>query len=245
MSSSHTPTLSIIIPALNEANSIGPTLDAVSHLSGWVEVIVVDGGSDDGTREIASVHGAMVIASEGGRGVQMHKGACAAQGEALWFLHADTVVPAEGAHLIVEALHDRRVVVGNFNICFNGHGRAARFMTWLYPQLRRLGLCYGDSAIFVRRESYELVGGFRSFPIFEDLDLLRELRNVGRIVHVPATVVTSSRRFEGRSFVIIFTRWVVMQLLYWLGVSPRRLGRFYAPHCESRGELKTGTNGIF
>src|SRR3990172_1583812 len=199
MSSSDTPALSIIIPALNEAHSVGPTLDAVSHLSGWVEVIVVDGGSDDGTREIASVHGAMVIASEGGRGVQMHKGACAAQGEALWFLHADTVVPADGAHLIVKTLHDRRVVAGNFNICFNGHGRHARFMTWLYPQLRRLGLCYGDSAIFVRRESYELVGGFRSFPIFEDLDLLRELRNVGRIVHVPATVVTSSRRFEGRS----------------------------------------------
>jgi rSAM/selenodomain-associated transferase 2 len=245
MSSSDTPALSIIIPALNEAHSIGPTLDAVSQLVGSFEVIVVDGGSDDGTSEIASVHGAMVIASEGGRGVQMHKGACAAQGEALWFLHADTVVPADGAHLIVEALHDRRVVAGNFNICFNGSGRPARFMTWLYPQLRRLGLCYGDSAIFVRRESYETVGGFRSFPIFEDLDLLRELRNVGRIVHVPATVVTSSRRFEGRSFVITFTRWVVMQLLYWLGVSPRRLGRFYAPQCESRGELKTGTNGIF
>jgi hypothetical protein len=100
-------------------------------------------------------------------------------------------------------------------------------MTWLYPQLRRLGLSYGDSAIFVRRNAYEQIGGFKPFPIFEDLDLLRELRRIGAFVHVPATVVTSSRRFEGRSFVITFTRWIVMQLVYWLGVSPRRLGRFY------------------
>ena len=229
MSSSDTPVLSIVIPALNEAHSIGPTLDAVSHLSGWVEVIVVDGGSVDGTREIASVHGATVIASESGRGVQMHKGACVAKGEALWFLHADTVVPADGAHLIVEALHDRRVVAGNFNICFNGQGKAARFMTWLYPQLRRLGLCYGDSAIFVRREAYERVGGFKPFPVFEDVDLMTRLRRRGRIVHLAAVVETSSRRFEGRSFVVTFARWASLQVLYWVGVKPTTLARMYAP----------------
>jgi rSAM/selenodomain-associated transferase 2 len=229
MSSSDTPALSIIIPALNEAHSIGPTLEAVSHLSGWVEVIVVDGGSDDGTCEIAGVHGAIVITSEGGRGVQMHKGACTAQGEALWFLHADTVVPADGAHLIVEALHDRRVVAGNFNICFNGHGRAARFMTWLYPHLRRLGLCYGDSAFFVKSEAYFRAGGFKAFPIFEDLDLLKKLRRIGQFVHLLAQVGTSSRRFEGRNFGITLTRWVILQLLYWLGVNPARLRRLYMP----------------
>ena len=244
MSSNDTPALSIIIPALNEAHSIGPTLEAVSQLAGSFEVIVVDGGSDDGTCEIASLHGATVIASDRGRGVQMHRGACAAQGEVLWFLHADTVVPADSAHLIVEALNDRHVVAGNFDVWFSGHRRSARFMTWLYPQLRRLGLCYGDSAIFVRSEAYKLVEGFGSFPIFEDLDLLRRLRDVGRIVHVPATVVTSSRRFEGGSFVLTFTRWAVMQWLYWLGVSPHRLGRFYLRKCESSGELKTGRNEI-
>ena len=233
MSSSEAPALSIIIPALNEARSIGPTLDAVSQLAGSFEVIVVDGGSDDGTREIASAHGAMVISSEGGRGVQMHKGACVAQGEALWFLHADTVVPAAGAHLIVEALHDRRVVAGNFTICFNGHGRAARFMTWLYPQLRRLGLCYGDSAIFVRREAYERVGGFKPFPVFEDVDLMTRLRRRGRVVHLAAVVVTSSRRFEGRSFVVTFARWASLQVLYWLGVKPTTLARMYVPIRQS------------
>jgi rSAM/selenodomain-associated transferase 2 len=229
MSSSHTPTLSIIIPALNEARCIGATLDAISQLSGRVETIVVDGGSEDDTREISSARGAKVITSGRGRGMQMHRGACVAQGSVLWFLHADTIVPPDAVERISEALHDPQVEAGNFNVRFNGRGSAARFMTWLYPQLRRLGLCYGDSAIFVRREAYEQIGGFKSFPIFEDLDLLRELRKLGGIVHVPATVVTSSRRFEGRRFAFMFARWMVMQALFWLGIQPRTLGRFYAP----------------
>jgi rSAM/selenodomain-associated transferase 2 len=233
MSSSHKPTLSIIIPALNEAQSIGVTLDAVSILSGRVELIVVDGGSDDDTLEVASASGAKVITSERGRGVQMHKGACAAQADLLWFLHADTIVPADSIDLIFEALHDKQVVAGNFEVRFEGPGGVARFMTWLYPQLRRLGLCYGDSAIFVRREAYEQIGGFQPFPIFEDLDLMKRLRRRGRVVHLPLVVVTSSRRFGGRTFPLTFARWVGLQVLYWLGVDPSTLGRLYAPVRQS------------
>ena len=229
--------ISIIIPALNEAHSIGSTLEAVSRLSVRAEAIVVDGGSDDDTREVASALGAKVIASERGRGVQMHRGACAALGSVLWFLHADTIVPADALKLIDEALRDPKVVAGNFDVRFDGRGGPARFMTWLYPQLRRLGLCYGDSAIFVRREAYEQTGGFKSFPIFEDLDLLRELRKLGSIVHVPRTVVTSSRRFEGRNFALLFARWITMQALFWLGMRPRTLGRFYVP-VRTKAEVK-------
>ena len=229
MSSHRTSTISIVIPVLNEANLIGSTLDSLSTLSGSVEVIVVDGGSDDGTREIATARGARVIASERGRGFQMHSGAHAAQGGVLWFVHSDTVVPEDAFQCIRQAIRDPEVVAGNFNVRFDGSGAAARFMTWLYPKLRWIGLCYGDSAIFVRREAYRQTGGYKPFPIFEDLDLLRELRKIGRIVHLPATVVTSSRRFEKRSFALTFTRWIVMQALYWLGVEPRTLGRFYAP----------------
>jgi len=228
------PTLSIIIPALNESHSIGVTLDAVAQLSGKLEVLVVDGGSDDDSREIASARGAKVIGSERGRGVQMQAGASLALGDVFWFLHADTVVPKDSADLIVEALSDPDVVGGNFDVRFSGPGWAARFMTWLYPQLRRLGLCYGDSAIFVRKEAYRKVGGIKPLPIFEDLDLLRELKRIGNFVHLSSTVVTSARRFEGRSFVVTFTRWVFMQLLYWLGVSPSRLGRFYKPSSATR-----------
>jgi rSAM/selenodomain-associated transferase 2 len=229
MSSRHSPTLSIIIPALNEAHTIGATLDAVSRLSVCTEVVVVDGGSDDDTREIARARGAQIIASERGRGVQMHKGARVAQADVLWFLHADTIVPADSVDRIVEALDGMQVVAGNFEVRFDGPGAAARFMTWLYPQLGRFGLCYGDSAIFVRREAYEQVGGFKAFPIFEDLDLMRRLRKRGRLLHLPAVVVTSSRRFDGRSFPLTLARWAGLQVLYWLGVKPTTLARLYAP----------------
>lgn len=223
------PAISVIIPTLNEADTLGETLDAVGRLGGDLEVIVVDGGSGDGTAELARRRGARLVTSGRGRGLQMHAGAEAARGRALWFLHADTRPSGGCAALIVEALQDPSVVAGNFQVSFDGGGRPARFLTWLYPRLRRLGLCYGDSAIFVRREAYERAGGFRPFPIFEDLDLVRRLRRRGRVAHLPAVVNTSSRRFEGRSFSLTFARWAFLQVLYWLGVNPRTLGRMYAP----------------
>ena len=224
------PTLSIIIPTFNEAPSIGATLDALARLRGRVEVIVVDGGSHDRTAEIVCARGLSIIRSERGRGLQMHRGASAARGEVLWFLHADTIPGPDAAERIVEALgRDTEVFGGNFEVRFDGTRRAARFLTWLYPRLRKLGLCYGDSAIFVRARAYEEAGGFKPFPIFEDLDLVRRLRRLGRMVHLRATVVTSSRRFEGRSFLLTFARWSALQVLYWAGVHPRTLGRLYAP----------------
>ena len=223
------PQLSVIIPALNEARSIGATLDALARMGESIEVVVVDGGSTDGTDEIARRRGALVVKAERGRGSQMHAGALAARGVAFWFLHADTLAPADATARIASALRDPRVVGGNFRVRFDGTRRAARFLTWLYPQLRRLGLCYGDSGIFVSRAAYERAGGFKPFPIFEDLDLLRALWRLGRVVHLDSTVVTSSRRFEGRSFALTFARWSALQTLYWLGVHPRTLGRLYYP----------------
>src|SRR6266498_3281945 len=231
--------VSVVIPTLNEAHSIGATLDAISQLSRRVEVIVVDGGSDDDTREIARAHGAKVIASERGRGAQLHAGACASRGEALWFLHADTRPSPDTVERIMEALGDAEVAAGNLRVRFDGPRLAARFLTWLYPRLRWLGLYYGDSAIFVRREAYERGGGFKPFPIFEDLDLMERLRDQGRVVHLPVVVVTSSRRFEGRNFPLTFTRWAVLQLLYWLGAEPTALARLYAPIRRSQRQLVT------
>lgn len=221
--------ISIIIPALNEAQSIGETLDAAARVKGVVEVIIVDGGSADGTAEVARGRGARVVNSARGRGAQMHAGAIAARGEVFWFLHADTLAPADAGECIERALRDTRAVGGNFRIRFDGAGGAARFLTWLYPRLRLLGLAYGDSGIFVRRAAYERAGGFKPLPIFEDLDLLRALWRQGRFVQAEACVITSSRRFEGRSFALTFARWSLLQSLYWLGVSPHTLARFYAP----------------
>jgi rSAM/selenodomain-associated transferase 2 len=222
--------LSIIIPTLNEGGALGTTLEAIFRLSGRFEVIVADGGSEDETVLIARRFGARIIKTKRGRGLQMHKGARIALGEVLWFVHADTIVPPEGASLILEALsQDSEVIGGNFNIRFDGEKRAARFLTWLYPQLRKLGLYYGDSAIFVRASVYREVGGFKPLPLFEDLDLVRRLKTGGRLVHLPSAVITSSRRFEGRSFALTFARWAILQALYWAGISPHLLNRLYAP----------------
>jgi len=91
-------------------------------------------------------------------------------------------------------------------------------------------LFYGDSAIFVRRDVYEKAGGFRDFPIFEDLNFVRRIKRLGQTVHLPARVVTSSRRFENKSFALVFLCWTILQIFYWLGVSPHRLVKLYPPH---------------
>jgi len=224
------PALSIVIPTLNEAQSIGATLEALAHVRGNIEVIVVDGGSDDRTVEITRRTGTQVIMSGRGRGLQMNSGACIARGAALLFLHADTTAPPDAAERIAEVLAlDAMVAGGNFDIRFDGNRRAARFLTWLYPKLGKLGLCYGDSGIFVRASAYRQSGGFKSFPIFEDLDFVRRLRKCGSMVHLPVAVVTSSRRFEGRSFALTFARWSILQGLYWVGISPHVLNQLYAP----------------
>jgi rSAM/selenodomain-associated transferase 2 len=222
------PVLSIVIPTLDEASQLATTLDAVGRLRDpEVEVIIVDGGSHDDTVAIAEHHGARIVTTARGRGAQLHAGACTARGRTLWFLHADTWPPTDAVRRIAEALADPAVVGGNFEILFSGNSRPDRFLNWLYPRLRWLGLSYGDSAYFMRRSAYEQIGGFRPYPIFEDLDLLRRLRRIGRFVSVPSAVVTSSRNFEGRRFTPVFARWVVLQVLYWLGVPPGRLGRYY------------------
>lgn len=219
--------MSVIIPSLNESSTIRALVERLNKITGIDEIIVVDGGSVDETISVATTCGAMVVNSQPGRGSQLSFGASVAKGQVLWFLHADTVPPDESAMLIEKVLRDPRIVGGNFRVRFSGHSLAARFMTWLYPKLRMIGLFYGDSAIFVQRSVYERAGGFNSYQIFEDLDLIRRLRREGRMVQLSAEVITSSRRFEGKSFTLTFLRWAGLQVLYWLGVNPNRLAGLY------------------
>jgi rSAM/selenodomain-associated transferase 2 len=208
---------------------LGATLIAVSGLRAAVQVIVVDGGSEDGTIGIAQAQGAHVCTFSRGRGGQLHAGAGVAQGSILWFLHADTHPPADAVRDILRACGDPTVVGGHFAVKFDGGSFAARFLTWLYSYLGWLGLCYGDSAIFVRRDAYARIGGFRPLLLFEDLDFVRRLKRQGRFIRLRGPVVTSARRFEGRSFALTFARWTVLQLLYCMGVKPHLLARLYPP----------------
>jgi rSAM/selenodomain-associated transferase 2 len=241
MSEQQRPSVSIIIPTFNEASCIQQTLDAIARMRGTIELIVVDGGSDDSTTKIAQRAGARVIECDRGRGIQMHSGASIARGDAMLFLHADTILPREAIVLIENCLSDDVLTVGgNFKLRFGGESRAARFMTWLYKRLGQLGLYYGDSGIFVRAAAYKEAGGFKPFPIFEDVDLVRRLKRKGRMKHLPIAVTTSSRRFENQRFVFTFLRWSTLQLLYWLGVSPMKLGRFYGPGRNASTKNVTG-----
>lgn len=210
--------ISAIIPVLNEQAHLPHLLAALPDL----EVIVADGGSTDLTQRIALAHGARLVNAPKGRGPQLAAGAHHATGDILWFLHADTVPPSHATAEIRSALQNPAIGAGNFALRFSGPSRGARWLTWLYPRLRHLGLCYGDSGIFVRRDLYHQLGGFAPHPIFEDLDLVRRLRRHTRFVHLSPELLTSSRRFEA-NFERQFAKWVALQVLYWLGVPPQRL----------------------
>lgn len=224
--------ISVIIPTLDEEASIAKTLDALSRLVNVSEIVVVDGGSADKTLEIIDNYDGskklkLIKLAEANRGNQLNEGTKHSSGEIFWFVHADTR-PVQGcAKQIKELMRYDQVAGGSFKIIFDGKGNWARFLTWLYPQLRSIGLVYGDSAFFVRRETYEKIGGFRNLPLFEDVDLYKRVLKKGQFVYVDLPVTTSARRFENGSFIWTFLRWSIFQGMYWIGVPPRLMARKY------------------
>lgn len=223
------PELSIVIPTFNEEISLGQTLESLKIFGENIEIIVVDGGSADATISVAEKYGVKILHSPRGRGTQLQIGGNAASGDVMWFLHADTIPSKDCVRQMTNALKNTNVAGGNFTIRFDGDETAAKFLTWLYPNLRKINLIYGDSAIFVRREIYEKVGGYESYPIFEDLDFVRKLSKEGEIITLPGSVTTSSRRFADGKFIFTFLRWTILQMLFWLGVSPHKLVKIYFP----------------
>jgi rSAM/selenodomain-associated transferase 2 len=226
--------VSVVVPTLNEAAVLGRTLAALPE--GLSEVVVADGGSTDGTPDIARAHGARVTVSAPGRGPQMNAGAVAAKGEVLLFLHADTVLPPDAAARIGAALADPTAVAGAFLLGIDSTdprlgmiARAANLRT------RITGAPYGDQALFVRRGAFEAAGGFPDVPIMEDVALGRALKRVGRVVLVPARVRTSARRWERDGVARTTLRNAVLISLYLLGVAPARLARWYRPSGGPKG----------
>lgn len=221
------PRISILIPTLNEESCLAETLAVATRLQPF-EIIVADGGSVDRTVEIALEY-CRVAPCGTGRGVQQRAAAEMATGDVLWFLHADSTPSPDAMQAIDDCLADRRVAGGNFSIRFDGEGQSARQLTTIYPWLRWFGLCYGDSGIFVRRTVYDAMGGFNPYPLFEDVDLVRRIREIGEFRTLPQRLTTSSRRFENRNFALVFAEWTALQMLFWAGVSPYRLARLYRP----------------
>jgi rSAM/selenodomain-associated transferase 2 len=219
--------LSAIIPTWQEEARIGEAVAAARAVAD--EVVVSDGGSSDLTAAIAASVGARVGREARGRGQQLAAGAAHASGDVLLFLHADTFLPAEARAAVEGALEDPRVGGGNFFVRFQPEeSGAGRLFTWLYDLRRRaLGIYYGDSPMFVRREVYRRLGGFPSLPLFEDYVFIRRLERSARTTYVRHVhAVTSGRRYENRVLRTV-GRWVLLQTLFSMGVSPARLARWY------------------
>jgi rSAM/selenodomain-associated transferase 2 len=223
---------SIIIPTLNEEACLAETIESTKRLAPH-ELIVVDGGSSDGTPDIAQRLSSRVIESDRGRAAQQNAGAAIAGGEVLFFLHADCRPPSDALEQIERALADERVVCGAFRQRIEARGWRYRLLeAGNSTRVRWLNLPYGDQGIFVRRSAFEEVGGFPQVPLMEDLRLMRALRRQGRVALLRGPLTVSARRWQRHGVVGQTLRNWTLLLAERVGVSPDRLARFYRPHAE-------------
>ena len=224
--------LSVVVPVRDEAARLPAALAALrARLDGSAELLVVDGGSHDGSAGLAAQHGAdRVLQASGGRGGQLRVGAAAAAGDVVLFLHVDCRLP-EGAVAAVRAALARGCDYGAFRVRHCSAGKAG---WWKRALLRvadlrshRTRLPYGDQALFVRRAALAAVGGVPDQPLMEDLELARRLRAAGlRMARVPLAVEADARRFDARPLRTMLCWWT-FPTLYRLGVPPRVLARWY------------------
>ncbi len=223
--------LSVIVPVLNEAENIPRLLSALQEACPQAEAIVVDGGSQDGTREaVRRFSGVRLILSRQGRAHQMNAGAAEARGRILLFLHADTWLPLGAAEAVQEACRNPLVVGGRFDVRFDSPRPAFRVIAaFMNIRSRVSGIFTGDQAIFVRREAFEALGGFPEIPLMEDVEFSRRLKRAGQLACLQVEATTSARKWEregvGRTALLMWS----LRLLHALGVSPERLHRWYYP----------------
>ncbi|HEX2210229.1 MAG TPA: TIGR04283 family arsenosugar biosynthesis glycosyltransferase [Longimicrobium sp.] len=221
--------ISIIVPALDEAAGISDTLRTLQPLRArGHQVIVVDGGSADGTVPIARSLADEVIASAPGRARQQNAGAGAATGDVLLFLHADTQLPPDADRLVVDGLTRSGRGWGRFDVRLSGRQPSLRMVERMMNlRSRATGIATGDQAIFVRRDWFVRAGGFPRIPLMEDVALSRTLRRMGPPLCLRERVTTSSRRWEERGVwrtIVLMWR---LRAAYALGADPARLAERY------------------
>ncbi len=224
--------ISIIIPVLNEAKNIRVAIDSIFP-SDNTEVIVVDGGSSDGTIEVVKNSGMILFHSQPGRAAQMNLGAKHATGDILVFLHADTRFPLGYDDLIRTTLSDsfrweRLPIAGAFALQIDDRSRHFRWIEWgIKYRSRFLKMPYGDQAIFLNAKVFDEIGGFPDLPIMEDFELMRRLQKLGSIAIIDRPVITSARRWLQQG---VFKTTLINQLMilgYLMGVDRDRLMRLY------------------
>jgi len=219
--------LSIIVPTLDEARDIVERLEALQRLrSLGHEVIVADGGSRDGTPDLARPLADRVVLAPRGRASQMNAAARQASGSALLFLHADTRLPPEADSAVRAALAAR--TWGRFDVRIEARHPLLRVVALMMNLRSRLtGIATGDQAIFVRRDTFEALGGYAEIPLMEDVELTRRLRRAGRPACLRARVSTSGRRWESRGVLRTIVLMWRLRLAYFFGADPARLADRY------------------
>jgi rSAM/selenodomain-associated transferase 2 len=223
------PSLSIIVPMLDERPALPRLLeDLQSHREEGCEVLIVDGGSRDGSSELARRAGFTVASSAPGRARQMNTGAQLARGELLLFLHADTRLPSRADRLVREVLSNAARTWGFFQVRIDGGSPVLRIVAFLMNCRSRLtGIATGDQAIFVRRSVFQRIEGYPEQPLMEDIELSKRLKRTARPICVRARATTSGRRWESRGILRAIVLMWGIRLAYWLGASPETLARRY------------------
>ena len=224
------PRLSVVIPARDEAETIADLLDDLKPLrEQGHEVLLVDGDSSDRTRELARPLVDRVISSPPGRATQMNAGAQLASGDILWFLHADTRVPARAAEQILHAVAETGRTWGRFDVRLSGRHGLLRIVEQMMNWRSRLtGIVTGDQGIFITAAAFRSVSGFPDIPLMEDIALSRALRKLAPPARIRSPrLQTSSRRWEQNGIIsTIFLMWR-LRLAYALGTPPQKLAKRY------------------
>jgi rSAM/selenodomain-associated transferase 2 len=219
--------VSIIIPTLNESENIEELLRYLRTFSPYAELIVSDGGSTDHTVQLAQPF-ARIIRSHQGRGRQMNAGARAARGDIFWFLHADCRPHPESLKAISRVMENKTVVGGAFEYSLDHPGRFFRLAEFLSNRKNRLlKIFYGDMGIFVRREVFFQMGGYKELPLMEDLDFCLRLKKVGQVVILPYRITTSARRWLEEGIVKNMIRNWILQIAWSCGADPEKLAKWY------------------